>query len=97
MDAARMAAQSDPDLNYHFRRRWSAPPLKQIRPRIAGTIQGAQDCLGISSNSEDSEIARLFQWADRLERVADPELAFGRFAAAARLTLQAEIIRECAL
>lgn len=37
MDAARYAAMSDPDRNYHFSRRWMPPPLKRDRPALAGT------------------------------------------------------------
>ncbi len=91
-----MAAQSDPDRNPNFRRRWSAPPLKRERPRIVGAIPGAQNSFGSSSEIENSKSARLIQWACRLDRIADAELAFGHVAAAERLSAQAAEMREAA-
>ncbi len=91
-----MAAQSDPDRNPNFRRRWSAPPLKQTRPRIAGTIQGAREDFDNSSNNDHNDAARFFQWASRLDRVADYELAHGHADAAERLSQQAAELREVA-
>ncbi len=96
MDAARMAAQSDPERNPNFRRRWSAPPLNRKRPRTVGAIPGAQNSFGNSSEAENSEGARLIQWACRLDRIADAELAFGQVAAAERLSAQAAEMRETA-
>jgi hypothetical protein len=43
MDAARAADASDPDRNYHFRRRWDAPPLKSKRPPMGDTIERAEN------------------------------------------------------
>jgi hypothetical protein len=42
MDAARYAGMSDPDNNPNFRRRWSAPPLKEKRPPTGGTVERAE-------------------------------------------------------
>lgn len=93
MDAARMAAQSDPDRNPQFRRRWSEPPLNRKSPRIAGTIQGLEFKVG-SSDKEISLIGRILQLAMRLDRAADAELALGHHLIAERLSRQAAELRE---
>jgi hypothetical protein len=93
MDVARMASQSDPLLNPHFRRRWGPPPLKRNRPQPTGIGQGAEfeDC---SSTAEDNHTLRLLQAAFRLDRLADAELALGRATAAERLAHEAHALRE---
>ncbi len=97
MDAARYAAMSDPARNYHFHRGWDfPPPIKRDRPPIAGTIAGAKNSMGNISSTENSDGARLIQWACRLDRIADAELAFGHVAAAERLSAQAAEMREVA-
>ena len=65
MDAARAADASDPDLNYHFRRRWSGPPLKRGRPPMDSTVERAE--IGISSSTD---IATIFEKFKHLAGVA---------------------------
>jgi len=88
-----MAAQSDPDLNPQFRRRWSGPPLERKSPRMTAIIQGA-DFEITGWHTQNSEMARVLQWACRLDRLADAELSFGHHDAAERLSQQAAELRE---
>jgi hypothetical protein len=92
MDAARMAAQSDPDRNPNFRRRWG-PPLERSGTRVVPTTRSAKS-KDSSSDTDNTRSARLLQWAFRLDRVADAELAVGRFHVAERLAHQAQELRE---
>jgi hypothetical protein len=94
MDAAKMAAQSDPTRNYHFSRRWSPPPLERERPPTSAKVQRARIDLENGSTNKNSDPARILQWAYRLDRVADAELAFGHVAAAERLSQHAAELRE---
>jgi hypothetical protein len=87
-----MAAQSDPDRNPHFRRRWG-PPLDRSGPRIVPTIQRAKT-YDSSSENENSLTTRLLQAAFRLDRLADAELALGRAVQAERLSQHAAELRE---
>jgi hypothetical protein len=57
MDAARAADASDPDRNYHFSRRWDAPPLKVKRPPLGGTSERAEYEIG----SSEREVAKIFE------------------------------------
>jgi hypothetical protein len=94
MDAARMAAMSDPLLNPQFRRRWG-PPLKRISPPPTGIGVGAKFEVS-SSEKENTSSARVLQWASQLDRLADAELAVGRVAQAERLAHEAAELREAA-
>lgn len=96
MDSARMAAQSDPDLNYHFRRRWSGPPMERKRPRQTGICTGATFKAGCDER-DNSLSLRLLQLAIQLDRAADAELVLGHQRIAERLSRQAEELREAAL
>jgi hypothetical protein len=93
MDAARMAAMSDPARNFHFSRRWQGPPLDRSGPRIVPTIQRAKIEDG-SSDMVNTSAARLLQAACFLDRLADQELAIGRVNAAERLAHEAQALRE---
>ena len=92
MDAARMAAQSDPLRNKHFRRRWLEPPgWGETGPAIG--LAGP----GISKAQQQTEVslmARIIQRAIDLDRRADSELALGRHHIAERLSHQAAQMRE---
>ncbi len=89
-----MAAMSDPLRNFNFSRRWVGPPdWKRERPAIAGTINRAEFKDG-SSIHQTNASARLSQWASRLDRIADYELAHGHNDAAERLSRQAAELRE---
>lgn len=89
-----MAAQSDPDLNPNFRRRWSAPPLRRERPRIVGAIQGAQNSRSGSSDENSTEATQCIQWACTLDGVADAELQHGHHLRAEHFARRAAEIRE---
>jgi hypothetical protein len=65
MDAARAADASDPDRNYHFRRRWDAPPLKSKRPPLGGTSERAEEKI-----SSTSGIANSFEKFKHLDEVS---------------------------
>jgi hypothetical protein len=90
-DAAAMAAQSDPDRNPNFRRRWGPPPERK-RPRTGDTAQRAT--FDGSSENDYSYSLHLLQAAFRLDRMADQELAVGRVAQAERLSQHAAELRE---
>lgn len=96
MDAARRVAQSDLDRKPNFRRRCSATPLEQTRPQLAEKIQGAQDCLGISSDIKNSDLPRFIEWADHLDRMALAEVILGHVVVAERLSQKAAELRESA-
>lgn len=66
MDAAHVADASDVARNYHFRRRWDAPPLKVKAPPVGGTTR--QGDLEVSSSKQD--IARIFKRFKNLSEVA---------------------------
>jgi hypothetical protein len=91
-DAAAMAAQSDPDRNPHFRRRWGPPDLRS-GPRIVPTIQRAKFEVSSSENM-NSAVGCLHQLASRLDRQADYELALGHHTIAERLSRHAAELRE---
>jgi hypothetical protein len=95
MDVARMASLSDPEKNFQFKR-WRGPPLKRISPRTTGIVRGPE-FKGNSSDNDNSRSAHLLQWAFRLDRVADAELAVGRFDVAERLAHHAQELREGAV
>jgi hypothetical protein len=88
-----MAAQSDPDRNYHFSRRWSGPPLESKRPPTGDTVQRARKSIS-SSDLINTKSSRILQWACRLDRAADVELQHGHVAIAERLSRQAAELRE---
>ena len=56
MDTARAADASDPDRNYHFRRKWDAPPLKMKRPPTWPKVERAEN--KVSSSALD--VAKIF-------------------------------------
>ncbi len=86
-----MAAMSDPERNFQFKR-WRGPP-KRTSPRTTGIVQGLNFKSG-SSDNDNSLIDRLLQAAFRLDRLADAELAVGRVIAAERLAHEAHELRE---
>ena len=90
-NAAAMAAQSDPDRNHHFRRRWG-PPAERRSPRTTGIVQGP-DFKNDSSTPVDTSSACLLQAAFHLDRKADAELAVGRVSQAERLSHEAAELR----
>ena len=90
-----MAAQSDPDKNPNFPRRWAAPPLKRTSPRPSGIGTGAQYENGTHLSERDNSLSfRLLQLAVRLDRRADAELAVGRHDLAEHLSRLAAELRE---
>jgi hypothetical protein len=97
MDAARAAAMADPLENPNFRRRWSGPPgLERKRPAFVPTNNRAE-FKAIITTAENTDLARLFQRANRLDRAADAALSFGRHDTAERLSQLAAMLREVAL
>jgi hypothetical protein len=91
MDAARMAAMSDPDRNPHFRRRWGPPDLRS-GPRVVATTRNAKT-FDSSSGIETTSTPRLHQLASRLDRQADHELTLGHHTIAERLSQHAAELR----
>lgn len=93
-DPARAVGMADPNRNPQFRRRWAEPPpLKRERPRIAGTIQGAQNSFNGSNNIKNNAAGCIIQAANALDRIADIELQRGHTAEAERLAHHAEALR----
>jgi hypothetical protein len=92
MDTARMAAQSDPDMNPHFRRRWAdLPPQKRKRPALAGTSNRA-DFIKVSESTYSTT-----ETAAQLDRAADLLLSVGRRLHAEYLANRAATMRTGAV
>jgi hypothetical protein len=87
-----MAAQSDPTLNYHFRRRWGPPTDRSGLRVVATTTRNAK--LKDSSSVTDHSYSQKLLQAFRLDRLADAELAVGHIAQAERLAHEAQALRE---
>jgi hypothetical protein len=102
MDAAAMAAASDPTINRHFRRRWAEPPPhKRERPALGGTSNRAKAEIVSSSAPTHTATDRTVQRAiaaaetraDRLDRRATALRSIGHHAPARRLATIAARIR----
>jgi hypothetical protein len=92
--AVRYADATYPGDNPIFRPYWAEPPpLKRERPRIAETIQGARNSFDGSSTNKNSDTARLIQWANCLDRIADAELFLGHHSRAEYLAHRAAEMR----
>ena len=101
MDAAAMAAASDPACNRFFRRRWAEPPpLKRRSPALGGSSNraGIVNSSNPKSNgpaaSAQRAIAAALRHADRLHRKAAALAAIGHRDAALRIAALATGLRE---